>query len=210
MKKHSNRSMRAWQRALLTAVAGTAITFTQTSCGVGGLLNRNKDDDADSARIASAEPKEKKRKKGSLFNRAKERNSYINDDIQTTRRDRIASRNTANFTTVNAPAPAPAPAPPPAPIRRNDDFASQPRTPAPDLDLDPDPNFRSSPQVTARTGRPEESLRLPTLDSDFPQDYPTQPTEPSPRSRAPRVSNDGYIPLQPRLPGAESIQPPSE
>ncbi len=85
-----------------------------------------------------------------------------------------------------------------------------PLTPNVELPLDPDPTIAtpSSPPNTA------SNAGLPSLDSDFPQpkhpgdvDQPEPPT-PAPAPRAP--DEDGYIPLQPKLPGLETIVPPSD
>ncbi len=63
----------------------------------------NKGDDGNGSMIAEEEPKKKRR--GSLFNRAKERNSFIDDSIQTTRRDRFAAQ-AANSDFNLTPAPS--------------------------------------------------------------------------------------------------------
>ncbi|MFT4549929.1 MAG: hypothetical protein ACI8XO_001597 [Verrucomicrobiales bacterium] len=228
MNKQSNRSNRAWQRALLTVSAGTLVALSLSSCGsTGGMLSRGKDKD-DSARVAEDAPEKIEKPKranffnrGSIFSRAKDRNSYIDDSIQTTRRDRFAAQNTATL--------APAPEPDAAATmtgRQNDDFATTPRTPNYDFQLDPNPTIDSRPTtIDARPKTPtrmstprEESLRLPSLDSDFPQNSPSASADPNPGSsprpstNSPGSGNDGYTPLQlqPRLPGNEPIQPPSE
>ena len=193
MKDRTKRSNRALKRACL-ATAGVTILLTYSSCG--GLGFGKRDDSDESAVAASEEPK--KKRGGSLFKRAKNRNSWIDDDIQTTRRDRFAAQNNTDFGTTPDPAPSELdPVVPSSPIPSE--------TPTLDLEPDPDPDpvVANSPNVTAGSPRIETPLRLPT-------DVEADPAEePAPRSDSkPRVDPEGYTPLRPKLPGAEPIKPP--
>jgi hypothetical protein len=203
------QSSRALSRALLTASAAAIVLLSQSSCGGLGLGKRDKDKGDDA--IANIDDDAPKKKRGSLFERSKRRNSYINDDIQTTRRDRYAAQSATTFTPSS-----------PATLDEGDFTPSlnsgnpvpginTPLAPRSDLNLDPEPDVSS-----LRTPQPEAGLRLPSLDSDFPQadqlgaaPDPYLDNDPG-RTANRRVEDEGYIPLQPKLPGAESIQPPSD
>ena len=214
MKETTNCSLRAIGRILATASAGTLILVSQTSCGSGGLFS--KDDSAADASLIE-EPK-KGFRRGSLFDRAKERNSYIDDRIQTTRRDRFAAQAASSAPEVAPASPMmmdPDPAAMMDPLPRTPDTQKPPKANLP-LETTPPPSTASN----TRTGEPSG---LPTLDSDFPQ--PTLPGdigEPAPPTPAPAPApapspapglerdEEGYTPLQPKLPGLETIIPPSE
>ena len=178
-----------------------------------------KNDDANGSLIVEEEPKKKRR--GSLFNRAKERNSFIDDSIQTTRRDRFAAQaENSDFNLMPAPStPDPATMMDPAPRPGG--------TPTPKLELplDPDPviaspSTPSSPPTTASTDGTGSTPRLPSLDADFPQpklpgdlgqpDPPAPVPTPTPDPAKADPDEDGYIPLHPKLPGLETIVPPSD
>lgn len=203
MKKPSDRQARALVRPLITASAGALLILGQASCDGLGIGKKGATDESALADLDG--PKKKKR---SMFASQKNKNAWIDEDIQTTRRDRYAASNSTTFAPVeDSPVPqTPAPAPAPS---SHEDFA---------LDLEPNADFNTSPRdgMTASSPRSEERLQLPTLDSDFPQ--PGQPsppidTNPAPGSRhtsAPPLEDEGYIPLQPKLPGAEQIQPPRD
>lgn len=183
MNKQTNRTL---LRALITVSAGAFIALSQTNCtGSDG---------------------EPKRHKGSLFNRAKNSNSFIDDGIQTTRRDRLAAQNGhADFDLQPYPTEA-GRKPVYDAATMMDPTPPGPLTPNSDLELDPDP------RMTTRSSRPEDNLSLPSLDSDFPP--PNQPEAadpyPDPNLRRRVASDDGYIPLQPKLPSQETIVPPNE
>ena len=199
MKDKSNRTELRLIRTLIIGAASATLVLAHTSC-----LGLGKKDSDDGARIEADEPK---KKRGSLFARAKNRNGWIDEDIQTTRRDRYAAQNSMDFTLTN---PEVDPAPTPTPATRN----TSPLSPNDPIDLEPDPTIGSeNPVAVARTPAPSEPpLRLPSsLDDDFPQ--PNQPTAaPDPVPSRPVADEDGFIPLlQPKLPRAESIEePPTE
>ncbi len=201
MKKPSDRQVRALVRPLITASAGAFLILGQASCDGLGIGKKGATDESALADLDG--PKKKKR---SMFASQKNNNAWIDEDVQTTRRDRYAASNSTTFAPVeDSPVPQkPAPAASP-----HEDFA---------LDLEPNADFDTSPRsgMAASSPRSEERLQLPTLDSDFPQ--PGQPSPPAapdlaPSSRqtsAPPSEDEGYIPLQPKLPGAEQIQPPTD
>ena len=212
MNNPSNCPSRAPSRVfLLTSASALALIF-QSSCGLG--LGKKDDPDDVAAVIESQKPKETW--KGSLFRQSKSREAWINEDLQTTRRDRYAAQTTTNFGTSDAAEMSPFPE---AAMGTPKPSAGEPRVPSGDFALDPDPAAPTQPRVPTSsdlTGRPvaperstsEETLRLPTLDTDFPQ--PNQPSVAADPAPSRLVDDEGYTPLQPKLPGAEPIQPPSE
>jgi hypothetical protein len=208
MKKQSDRALRALKPSLITASAAALMMVSQTSCGGLGLGKKGDSDDS-----AFIEPEEPKKSRGSAFDRARNRNAWIDENIQTTRRDRYAAQNATTF--------APAAEQPASSV--NQSLDARP-TANGDFTLDPDPaDFRTSPSpqansnMAARSPQQEERLQLPTLDSDFPQpgQPPSAAIDPYPGPNPRRVStqgfeDEGYIPLQPKLPGAEQIEPPRD
>ena len=208
MKKQPDRHARALNRSLLSASAGAILLVCQTSCGGLGLGKKGDGDDS-----AFIEPDGKKKSSGSMFDRAKNRNAWIDENIQTTRRDRYAAQNTTTFAPVEEEVAGATSRSLDARPVPNDDFA-------PELDSDPDPTaelgLNPGSNMAARSPQQEERLQLPTLDSDFPQPGQTPSTVPAPpqpstgRDIPQSVEDEGYIPLQPKLPGAEPIEPPKD
>lgn len=208
MKKPSDRHARALNRSLISASAGAILLVCQTSCGGLGLGKKGDGDDS-----ALIEPDGNKKSRGSMFDRAKNRNAWIDDNIQTTRRDRYAAQNTTTFAPVEEEMAGASSRSLDARPVPNDDFA-------PELDSSPDPAAELGPNsgsnMAARSPQQEERLQLPTLDSDFPQPGQTprtipEPSQPSTSRDIPQsVEDEGYIPLQPKLPGAEQIDPPKD
>ena len=199
MKQVNNKQIPTLKVATLAAF-GLGVVLGCSSCKSTGLLSRNDEDET----FSLLDEPEKKKKRGSLFNRMKNNNSFIDEDVTTTRRERIAAQHRANFNTQeSAEAPGQFPIAPTTPV--------SPIGPgSPNVDLDPDPNRTVIDARTRITPPPvvnNDNLKLPGDSPDIGSTPTPDPVEPV---RPTGVDEDGYRLLQPKLPGAETIERPSE
>jgi len=198
MKQANDYHTSTFKRATLAAI-GLGFMLGCSSCKTMGLLSKN--DEEENEQLSLLNEPLKKKKRPSLFNRAKNNNSFIDEDVTTTRRERIAAQNRANFgTTESAADPIPS-------LLDPKPTAFKPI--ATENALTPDP-VRIDARPMPRPAPVETNLELPSENNGFntpritPQPDPVEPVRPT------GVDKDGYRLLQPKLPGAETIEPPAE